>query len=28
VLCCDKTAYQHGFGYWQETGASPYDTPL
>ena len=23
VLCCDKTAYQHGFGYWQETGASP-----
>lgn len=27
VLCCDKTAYQHGFGYWQETGASPYDTP-
>lgn len=28
VLCCDKTAYQHGFGYWQETGVSPYDTPL
>lgn len=26
VLCCDKTAYQHGFSYWDDTGTSPYET--
>lgn len=27
VLCCDKTAYQHGFAYWNET-ESPHHTGL